>query len=347
MMATRARLRCCLLAGIALLLGASLGFADATWQDVWNSESAGKRISLQGRAKTMILTEKGEGHATALIRAAGGKLRLDYEKGDRHWSLIDDGSRLVRLHPKKRTATFMPRMEMAADRALAERNYRARPAGHATIAGRPTRAIEIAPRQGGLVAWRLWLDRATGFQLKRERYNVDGKLISGTEFTSVQFKAAVPPDIFGVPSGWETSEKGGSGERYSLTDLARYLGFPVVVPGYLPPGYVLQGGYAERRGEHKHLTAALRYTDGLRVLSVYQRPHSEDGGDQGTAGDQREGDSGREREHDADSGHRRHPGEVADRGGEKVLRRFSKSRVVVVVGDLTADQLTRIAASLD
>jgi outer membrane lipoprotein-sorting protein len=346
MMATRALLRCGLLAALAVLFGASPGFADTTWQDVWNSESTSKRISLQGRAKTVALTEKGEEHATALIRAAGGKLRLDYEKEDHHWSLVDDGSRLIRLHPSKRSATFMPRMEMAVDRALAERNYRARPVGRATIAGRQTRVIEIAPRRGGLVAWRLWLDRATGFALKRERYNVDGKLISGTEFTSVQFKAAIPPDIFAVPSGWETSEKGGSGERYSLIDLARHLGFPVVAPSYLPPGYVLQGGYAEQRGEHKRLTAALRYTDGLRVLSIYQRPHQEHEGDRGRGGDRPEGDSDKERGGDADR-HHLDAGKVADHGGEKVLRHFSKARVVVVVGDLTADQLTRIAASLD
>ncbi len=294
----------------------------------------------------MILTEEGEKHATALIRAAAGKLRLDYERDDHHWALIDNGSRLIRLHPRKRTATFTPRMEMALDRALAERNYRARPVGRATIAGRQTTTIEIAPRRGGLVAWRLWLDRSTGFPLKRERYNVDGKLISGTEFTSVQFKAAVPPDIFAVPSGWETSDEGGSGQKYSLDGLAQHLGFPVVAPKYLPPGYVLQGGYVEQRGEHKRLTAALRYTDGLRVLSVYQRPHREDSGDQGKAGDRPEGDSGKERGGDADR-HHLDAGKVVDHGGEKVLRRASKTRVVVVVGDLTADQLTRIAASLD
>lgn len=333
-MGRRALLLLGLLAAILLLLGSASGFADTAWRDVWDSETAGKRLSLQGQARTMILTEDGERHATALIRAANGKLRLDYARDDHHWSLIDDGARLIHLHPKKQTATFRPRTSMATDRALAESNYRARVVGRATIAGRQTQVIEVAPRQGGQVTWRLWLDRATGFPLKRERYNSDGKLTSGTEFTSVQFKATFPPDTFSVPAGWQTREEGADGQKRSLSDLSRELGFPVVAPGYVPPGYVLQGGSTERRGEHQRLTAALRYTDGLRVLTVYERPHSEH-----KAGEERQAEPDRKPHH--------RPGEVYDRGGEKVLRRITKSRIIVVVGDLAAPQLTRVAESID
>ena len=38
---------------------------------------------------------------------------------------------------------------------------------------------------------------------------------------------------------------------------------------------------------------------------------------------------------------------LVDRGGEKALRYRGKERVVTVVGNLTAEELTRVARSLD
>jgi len=339
---------------ILLLLSTCLAHAESAWQSVWNSEAALRRTSFQGQARTQALIEGHERNATAAVRAANGQIRLDYQAGERRWSVIDDGRRLIRLQPSKRSALALPRPRLAIDQTLAERNYAVRVAGEAQIAGRPTREFEIAPRSRGPVAWRLWLDRDNDFPLKRERYNVEGRLISGTEFTSLESGVQVPSDIFAIPAGWKIVEEDGGEKSYSVSELTRQLGFEVVVPRYLPPGYLLQGGYIQVRGRRRHTVAELRYTDGLRLLSVNQRPvgreeagagHGrgrERGGRSRGRGGRREGEEG-----GFGFGPSREPMTVVERDSEKALRYRGKNRVVVVVGDLTKDQLVRVASSLD
>ncbi len=281
-----------------LLLGAlSPGRADApAWRDIWHSESASQSISLVGRAGTSMMTREGVREAVAEVTAENGKIRFDYRVGQRRWSLIDDGKRLIQLNPREREAVVLPRPALVVDRALAERHYTARAAGEARVAGRPTRVIEVSPRGRGPVALRLWLDGETSFALKRERYDVEGRLTSGTEYLQVTFGAPVAPDTFSIPSGWKTVDLDGGGAALSLPELSRRVGFPVVLPRYLPPGYVLQGGYLSLRGRRSQPTAELRYTDGLRVLSVSQHLRGREGGEEGEKGGSHRWGQGGERE---------------------------------------------------
>jgi hypothetical protein len=103
--------------------------------------------------------------------------------------------------------------------------------------------------------------------------------------------------------------------------------------------------------------AELRYTDGIRILNVYQRQH------RGDEPGRRRGHSLRERlfgeKHGGGRGRGRGRGgghgfgppgrehmTVVDHGTEKAVRYHGESRVVVVVGDLRADELVRIAESV-
>jgi outer membrane lipoprotein-sorting protein len=362
-----------LLAAAVLALAAGAALAQATaWDVVWRSDSATAGTSVVGRAHTMAVEDGKKRSATALVRAAGGKVRFDYEGRRRRWSVIDDGRNLIHLNPPARTALVLPRPSLALDRALAERNYVARDAGEAPVAGRPTRLVDIAPRRKGPVARRLWLDRETSFALKRERYNAEGRLTSATEYEEVDFGAPVPPDTFSVPEGWAKLEPGGQGPRLTVHELSARIGFPVSVPRYLPEGYVLLGGYVQEWGRWGIRMAELWYTDGLRVLSVYERPKGEGPPRPGMAHGRggRHGDrAGRGRGGHPDRGggrgappgrHPRGRGDgrgfgppgaevmtLVDRGTEKAVRYFGAELVVVVVGDVTADELVRVAKSVE
>jgi len=354
---------------LAALLLVGLGTAalaqTSAWEALWRTETAAERVSVAGRAQTRALIGREERSATATVHAFGGRVRLDYEAGPRRWSLIDDGSNLIRLDPTRQEAGSMPRPPVAVDRALAERNYLATVVREETIAGRSTQLIEVVPRSGGHAARRLWVDRETGFALKRELYNVDGRLMMGTEYVEVIFGAPVDPQLFQVPQGWRRVGPAQEGRPVDLAGLARHLGAPTQPPRYLPPGYVLLGTYLQRFGHHGSLMAEFRYTDGIRVLSVFQRPRGAEepppprdghrgGGGSGRgrgAGHGRGSEPGRGSEsgggpHGSGLGFGPPGGEqmtLVDRGSTKALRYFGRERVVVVVGDLTSDEMTRVA----
>jgi hypothetical protein len=110
------------------------------------------------------------------------------------------------------------------------------------------------------------------------------------------------------------------------------------------------------------VSAELRYTDGLRVLTVSQRMRGKD--DSGEAGSglgerrfrggrsegggdrrgRREGERGRGLDFGRPDSHGM---TLVDRGSERALRYFGKHRVVVAVGDLSRRELVRIVTSVD
>ena len=347
------------LAALVLLQGPPAWAEQSAWQQVWRSESAADDMTMVGRAQTMTAGDGRSLSATAEVSAAKGKVRLDYRTDRRRWSLIDDGRRLIWLQPRDKTALVQERRSLAIDRGLAERNYSAREAGEGTIAGRNVIAIEILPREGGQVVQRLWLDRGTGFALKRERYNAEARLISGTEYLEVEFGRPVAADIFETPAGWRIEGPAASETRSSIAELSKRLGFEVRPPQYLPRGYELLGGYEQRRGRRHMQSAELRYTDGLRLMSVFERPRTEEEGrglgrqhgGRARGGGHGRGGGGRGR----GEGGRGHRGmgppmadlTVNDRATEKIVRYLGPHLVVYVVGDLAADEIVRVAKSVD
>jgi len=359
----------------ALLLGSPASAAarapapapSSAWGKVWRSEEAAQQVSAAGRAQTMAVVDGDEAQAVAQVQAEGGKLRLDYESRRGKWSLIDDGKRLIRLDPRRRRAVVSPRPEFALDRSLAERNYVAQvvESDPIPIAGRATEIVDIVPRGEGPRVWRLSLDKETGFPLKRERYAVTGRRISGTEYLEIDFEAPAPADLFEVPKGWETVGDSHRRQELSLEELSRSVGFDVALPRNLPSGYVPWGRYVSTEGRGRGAMAELRYTDGLRVLTILQRPPRAAGSSPGQ-GPPPTGRMGRERHgrgpepgRGQGPGRGRGPGaarggmgfgppqpgsmSVVDRGAQKALRYFGRNRVIIVVGDLTVDQLSWIA----
>jgi hypothetical protein len=349
---------------VVFVYGGSAWAAPRAWELVWRSETATERSSVAGKARTMLAGDGAELSATATASAAQGKTRFDYQTRRRQWSLIDDGRALIELDPRRKRAQMHARPRLVVDRALAERNYVASQTGKAVIAGRPATAIAITPRGGGPAVLKLWLDQESGFALKRERYNVEGKLVSATEYVEVVFGAPVSSDLFTVPPTYVIAHRAPPKDQLTLEQLGLRVGFHVGPPSHLPAGYVLVGGYEAEWGRWELQTAELRYTDGIRMLSVYERERGqEERGRQGARGRSGRGHDEGGRRHrggrrgDGGGGRGRGggghgfgpPGEetsFVDRGYEKALRYFGPTVVVIVVGDLTQDELLRVARSV-
>jgi len=344
------------------LYGGSAWAAPRAWELVWRSETATERTSVVGKAQTMLAEDGAELSATATASAAQGKTRFDYQTRRRQWSLIDDGRALIELDPRRKRARMYEPPRLVADRALAERNYVASQTGKAVVAGRPATAIAITPRGGGPAVLKLWLDQETGFALKRERYNVEGKLVSATEYVEVVFGAPVSSDLFTVPSTYVIAHRAPPRDRLTLEQLGLRVGFHVGPPSYLPAGYVLVGGHEAQWGRWELQTAELRYTDGIRMLSAFERRRGREGSERdrgrpGTEEDRGGRGHGRGRRgHSRDErggrggGHGLGPPtqetSFVDRGYEKAVRYFGPTVVVIVVGDLTQDELLRVARSV-
>jgi hypothetical protein len=357
-------LRALFIAGILFLLP-TLAWGSTAWDAIWQSETAIDHITLVGSAQTTLAGEERTISARAKVRGARGSIRFDYDTGRRRWSLIDDGRRLMELKHDRKIVAVRPRMRLAVDRSLAERNYVAREVGTGTVAGRRVRAYEVTRREGGGPALNLWLDKATGFALKRERYTVEGKLATATEYTQVDFGASVPADVFRPPTGWRLEQEHAPPPETPLDVLSEKLGFTVRSPRYLPPGYALLGSYQSERGRWEREMAELRYTDGLRTLSVFERakgrgeqaaPRRYRGGSNEEADQHQrgrtEGGRGRGRGRGRSGGGPgfgppEGPVTVVAHGYEQAVRYLTGDLVVIVIGDLTSDELLRIAHSFD
>lgn len=326
----------------------------SAWDLVWRSEAADQQLSLRGRVRTTVRFGPRQESAIAEVIAARGKLRLDFESGSRRWSLVDDGRSLVKLRPGRDRPEILPRPAFITDRALAERNYTARLLQKERVADRPTQVVEIASRASGASTWRLWVDEETFLALRRERYNAEGELTTSTEYLAVEFGVSVPEESFSLPSARQRPTPPPPKEQsLSLEALAKAVGFPVHTPRYLPPGYRLQGRYARGQGRGggpghgrgaRPKSAELRYTDGIRLLSVLQweatpvpappePPPSHEQSRRRWRGGKGKTGQGSAR--------------VLDHGSEKILRYHGPERVVMVIGDLPEKTLAQIAQSLE
>jgi hypothetical protein len=193
-----------------------------------------------------------------------------------------------------------------------------------------------------VIVWRLWIERGTSFALKRERYNVDGKLTSASECLTLR-GAAIPDEVFAVPAGYEREEVWAPGPPLPLAKLSRELGFPVQPPRYLPAGFVWLGSHRGRESRGRPPAAELRYTDGLRMLTIVE-------GQRGQRKGEPEGDRHRRWEEGRAPAAPRSlagGGAVTQVGGEKVLRYRQGGRAIFVMGDLKDDELARIAHSVE
>lgn len=326
---------------------------DSAWNTVWRSETALERTSVVGTAQTTLARDGKTISAQARVMGDRGKTRFDYQTQRRQWSLIDDGRQLLKLNPAQRTVLALARPPLVIDRALAERNYLAREVGQASVANRRTRVVEIAPRRGGPPVMKLWLEDDTDFALRRERYTMEGRLATSTEFLSVEFGAPVPSATFRAPEGWPVTHEPSPAPAVPLDVLSERLGIPVHSPRYLPEGYDLVGTYAASHGRWEREMAEFRYTDGIRSLSVFERnreSRQEGGRGRRGAGAPPPG-RGRGGRRGGERGRGFGPPDdqvtVMEHGHEKALRYLGKTHVVMVVGDLPTDELLQIARSVE
>ncbi|MGE5587946.1 MAG: LolA family protein [Clostridia bacterium] len=156
--------------------------------------------------------------------------------------------------------------------SLIERNYSVSLVSTESLAGRRAHVIKLKPVHPGNPSRTIWVDTELPFILRTEKHRPNGFLSSASFYNNIEFSPEIDDDVFRiqVPPGVAIVTLPGAENLVSLEELQRMAGFPVPVPGFVPPGYILEGGTLTRRGEAE--VAHVRYTDGLNTISFFVAP---------------------------------------------------------------------------
>jgi outer membrane lipoprotein-sorting protein len=196
-------------------------------------------------------------------------------------TVLDDGERTVRLDPDSarvvvgRTAEAPERR--AKRKALLERNYLARMTGEETVAGRRTYRIELRPRHPGNPWKRLWVDRVTKILLASEDYDGAGRLTRKSRVESIEFDYSEPKGSLKPSEELVKHAKPEPADENEIVPpgkISKAVGFQVLRPTYMPPGYQLEAAFVYSCQCGCRVPAArLQYGDGLNTISVLQCGH--------------------------------------------------------------------------
>lgn len=139
--------------------------------------------------------------------------------------------------------------------ALVAAAYHVRTRGAEYVAGRLTDVVE-AVRGDGTVAAILWLDRTTALPLRRETFDVDGRMLSASAFIDVRITGTTT--CCHVPDAVSATTLGRS-------EVAELRADGWTCPETLPGAFVLYD--ARRVGDVVHFA----YSDGVMSLSIFQQ----------------------------------------------------------------------------
>jgi negative regulator of sigma E activity len=144
---------------------------------------------------------------------------------------------------------------------LLQANYLIQYAGVGVALGRVASIVAVRRHDGSLAA-RYWLDRATGLPLRREMFDLSGRLVNEGAFIDLTFGGSAP----GVAPSKGTQAWSTQSARSDLPRL-RHQGWPV------PP--TLAGNMSlvslSRESLKSGVVVDASYSDGLSVVSVFMQ----------------------------------------------------------------------------
>ncbi|MGE5508765.1 MAG: sigma-E factor regulatory protein RseB domain-containing protein [Chitinophagales bacterium] len=235
----------------------------------------------QTYAGTMVLftwsSGSGDATATTVHHRGSGESRLEYLGAHRipYLVVIDDGEHRLQYRPEERIASLEDSAAAtppapAKSLELLHKNYGVVYGGTGTVAGRAADIVELVPRQCAHLSQRLWIDRQTGVVLRTEKYRLDGSLSSLSVYTDFDVVDDLPDRLFSLrlPEGVRLVSESDFVEQPAPPGDGQV----VRLPAALPPGYVYLGAQVVRPDGEDDDVVHLRFTDGLGVISLFERP---------------------------------------------------------------------------
>ncbi len=247
---------------------------------------AEKQLAMSGEQVTILYSERGQppeqSEQTIYFDSALG-YRCDYHQPNRlagevivsrpdgYWHFIPKRRLLLVSLPRPR---HIGALIGPALRAVRNGQAQAVVTGSDTVAGRAAEVIVISataspPRPTA----KLWIDLATGAQLRTELYDAQGGLRSVSYFTQISYTPNFQPGIFDPPiamAGTTTVTQQPPVKLNRLPTDAE-AGFHVLVPSVVPPGYGFESASIFHYAAAQSQGVTLRYKNSFSTLSLFER----------------------------------------------------------------------------
>jgi len=219
-----------------------------------------------------------------VIRDTDGRLRVEYTDppGHRGVLFVSDGVVRWRYYPGERIA-FREELPLAAEqkaerikamRALRDNLLLALQDG-GTVAGRPTWLLTMISRDANAVLRQYWVDRKTLVELKKESYLPGGKPTQREWFVTIDYGPALVGNEFTwhPPRNVRVLELEQPLLELPLQQARQRVEFEIYNPPRtaLPPGFELIADKVAVFEEEETKVAWLRFTNGIDILSLFER----------------------------------------------------------------------------
>ncbi|MCW3097107.1 MAG: hypothetical protein JWL77_2725 [Chthonomonadaceae bacterium] len=157
--------------------------------------------------------------------------------------------------------------------------YTAHVVGAEQVAGRQASIVELLPVAGigepGRPQFKFWIDTETGVQLKNEKSDAMGRVLSHRYLTSITIGPnLLTPEDFNLAKLRPVQTRPlfpPNSQFHSLEQAQGHLPFSPLVPTTLPNGFHLGGVWIFPGGNNQMQFVLLRFTDDVTSFSLYER----------------------------------------------------------------------------
>jgi outer membrane lipoprotein-sorting protein len=228
---------------------------------------AGRTASYRG---TVVVRRPGAPTIKARVWKHGPQRRLEFQepqvmRGD---LLVDDGTHIWRYHRSENAAVqtrSAPSNALKLGWKQLQSRYTANVTGTTVVAGRKAWIVTLAPRGGGPISRKFWVDQQTKVPLRIEQY-AGGHLAETVALQSVAFEPVSAAKFqWSTPRGAKLTTTGGT--MYAQAARARRAAAWLKLPAVVPADYAFESAIVDN-SRHE---AWLRYTNGLHRFSIFQQ----------------------------------------------------------------------------
>ncbi len=157
--------------------------------------------------------------------------------------------------------------------------YSARVTGEEQVAGRTAEIVDLAPVEGagetGRPHFKFWIDAENGIQLKNEKSDAMGRVLSHRYLTSITVgPSTVLPQDFNLSRLKQAQVRPlfpPNSQYKSLEQAQGHLPFAPIIPTALPTGFHLAGVWVFPGGNNQPQFVLLRFTDEVTSFGLYER----------------------------------------------------------------------------